>query len=136
MSSLVHVPNATRVSRYFRPSGTNWSHYVPLKSKFGIAFVSDSISAPEATVISGKDAGTTVSTIAPNQRATVRVGIVNPYKYTAIVAINPEFNAIATVQHPNMIEPNELTQLDLVVTAHKEVDLAKLEWYCRVYLFE
>lgn len=144
MSAFVHLPNPTRISRYMRPVAADGCIYRPLKSKFGIEFAPivshaedmNSVIMPAARVISGKDAGTTVSTVAPNQRVSLLVGQIRPYKYQAIICVNPAFNAVATVQHPTIVEPNELTGLDLVITAHKEVDLAEFDWYARVYCIE
>jgi hypothetical protein len=89
-----------------------------------------------AILLSGKDAGQVVTRIGPNQRAVLTLGTVEPYKYQAICTINPAFNAVATVVGPGIMEPKEEVLLDLVINAHREVNLAEFSWFCRIYLFE
>lgn len=136
MSALVHLPNATRIKLHLRPEPAEGFVAVSTKTKFGVEFRATEGIAPAATLLSGKEAGAKVETIGPNQRAVLSLGIFVPYKYQAIVAINPAFNTVATVVGPQIVEPKEEVALDLVINAHKEVNLASFSWFARVYMFE
>lgn len=134
MSALVHLPHNTRVNMYLRPKAAEGLGTRITRSKFGVEFYANT--AATAELLSGKEAGTSVQKVAANQRAKLLLGTVEPTKYQAIVSLNPALNEVATVQAPLILEPKEEIQLSLIINAHKEVDLAKLDWYCRVYLFE
>ena len=136
MSALVHLPNATRRKLHLRPEPLWPFEAVGTRSKFGIEFRTVDGLEAAAVLISGKDSGQVVAKIAPNQRAILTVGIVTPYKYQAVVTMNPAFNAVATVAPIGILEPKEEVILDIVINAHKEVDLASFAWFCRLYLFE
>jgi len=136
MSALVHLPNATRIKLHLRPEPLGPFEAVGTRSKFGVEFRTAEGAEPLVEILSGKDAGTHVSKIGPNQRALLSLGIITPYKYQAIVSINPALNPVATVVGPGILEPKQEALLDLVINAHKEVNLSEYEWFCRVYLFE
>lgn len=136
MSSLVHLPNNTRISLHVKPDLAEGFHTAQIRTKFGVEIRPNADFVVTAELLSGKEAGTQVAKVSANQRALLRLGSITPYKYQALVSINPEFNLLAAVAAPLMVEPKEAAQLDLVITAHKEVDLSKFDWFCRVYLFE
>lgn len=136
MSALVHLPNGTRIKLHMRPEPAEGFVAISTKTKFGVEFRAQEGMSPVATLLSGKEAGNQVGAIGPNQRAVLSLGIFSPYKYQAIVAINPAFNQIATVVGPQIVEPKEETLLDLVINAHKEVKLSEFTWFARVYMFE
>lgn len=144
MTTFVHVPNATRIGLHLAPKLFDAFERKTLRSKFGIQIGprtialdgETSIKPVEADLISGKDAGTRTATIGANQRAVLTLGSIFPKKYQALIIINPEFNILATVQHPQVVEPKESSLVRLVINAHKELKLADLEWYARVYLVE
>lgn len=136
MSALVHLPNNSRISLYLKPNPAEGFEAISTVSKFGVEFRAAAEHAPEAELLSGKEAGGSVSKIAANQRAVLHLGYIKPYKYQSIVTINPEFNLFATVVGPGILEPREEVPLSLVINAHKEVDLSKISWFCRVYMFE
>lgn len=134
MSALVHLPHSTRVNMYLKPRAAEGFSTQITRSKFGVEF--QATSAVVAELLSGKEAGTAVGKVAANQRAKLILGTVEPTKYQAIVSVNPAFNEVATVQAPLILEPKEETSLILIINAHKEVDLSKLGWFVRVYMFE
>lgn len=136
MPTFVSLPNATRISLHLAPTPVGPYEIKQLRSKFGVQFVRKEEENAKASLVSGKDAGTDVQVIGPNQRAVLTLGAITPYKYQAILAVNPAFNVVANVQAPLIIEPKETCPVRLVITAHKEIDLNDFDWFCRVYLFE
>jgi hypothetical protein len=136
MSALVHLPNPTRIKLHLKPEPNTQFAVVATRSKFGVEFQALEKQDIQAELLSGKEAGSYVSKIGPNQRALLSLGLVTPYKYQAIVSVNPELNSVATVMHPGILEPKATHFMDLYITAHKEVDLNDYNWFCRVYLFE
>jgi len=136
MSSFVCLPNATRIGLHLRPEAAEGFYVRQLNSKFGVEIRAKEGILPQAELLSGKDAGTLVAKLAPNQRAVLRMGWIQPYKYQAMLVPNPTLLPIATVQHALIVEPKEETELALFINSHKEVDLTALEWLVRIYLFE
>lgn len=136
MSALVHMPNNTRIKLHLKPEPLGPFEAVGTRSKFGVEFRTVEGLEAAAVLLSGKDAGQVVTKIGPNQRAVLTLGTVEPYKYQAICTINPAFNAVATVVGPGIMEPKEEVLMDLVINAHREVNLEEFGWFCRIYLFE
>jgi hypothetical protein len=130
------MPNATRVGLHLKPRLASGFEWRPLNSKFGVSICAAEGYAPTATLISGKEAGVEVERLGPTQRGILKLGRITPYKYQCMVAINPAFNEVATVQAPLIFEPKYEVALDLVVTAHREVVFEDYEWMVRLYLFE
>jgi len=139
MAAFLSVGSPTRVGRDIAPKllpGFSWKG---LSSKMGIEIGPDpqyTENTVSAELLTGKDAGTIINTVAANQRAVLKLGTIAPLKYTAVVVVNPEFNLNATVTGPGIVEPKWITDLNLYITAHRVVDLEALDWYCRIYLFE
>jgi hypothetical protein len=137
MSCFVHTPNPTRIGRHYAykaPNGT--LQYEMLRSKFGIQISPVGVEVPEAELMSGKDMGRRVTTIGANQRAALQLGSIHPPTYQGLVAVNPQFNLVATVQAPQILEPKQLHPLEIIINAHREVRLADFEWFIRIYLVE
>jgi len=136
MTTFVYLKNATQLGSQFDPEMAPAFLLRRTRTNFGAEVALIDTETPEATLLSGKEAGTKVTVIAANQRASLHLGTIAPRKYQVLVAVNPDFNAVATVQCPQILEPKEESSLDLVITAHKEVDLSTFEWFIRLYLTE
>lgn len=136
MSALVHLPHLTRVNMYLKPTASEFIQARITRSKFGVEFAPAEGIEVCAELISGKEAGAKVAKVTANQRARLSLGQVAPTKYQALVSVNPALNEVATVQAPLILEPKEVSVLNLIITAHKEVDLSEFAWFARVYLFE
>lgn len=107
-----------------------------LRSKFGIDFRPCEDYAPTAELLTGKEAGAQVERLAPTQRGILRLGTVTPYKYQCLVVQNPALIGSAHVSSPLLFEPNEVGEVNLVISAIKEVVLSDYEYFVRLYLFE
>ena len=135
--AFVQLSNRTQVGLRLSPrpvAGLRWTH---LRSKMGIQIEQDPEAAgevPHALVLSGKEEGKLVTEIAPNQRACMTLGTVNPTKFQALLVPNPELGMLASVETALVIEPKDTQVIRLIITAHKAVRLADLAWYMRVYL--
>ena len=135
MPTFVSLPNPTRVRLYLKHELSPDIQVNNLRSKFGVQ-VSTTPEWTGAEVLGGKEAGARKLELAANQRALINLGFFHPYRYQALVAINPVLNETALVQAPLMTEPGEVLRLRLIVTAQAATELAELPWLARIYLFE
>lgn len=136
MSTFVPLTTASRIGMHLAPDLEPAFVGRRLNSKFGFEVMPALTATIQAQLLSGKDAGSYVTKIAANQRAVLKLGSIYPPRYQALIAVNPAFNEVATVQCPTIVEPKEGVELDLVINAHKEVDLAHFQWFIRMYLTE
>lgn len=132
MAALVKI-NDHRVLRYIR-----FEEALPTVSRITKSSMALEIEGGIVTLESGKDAGKEVSegVIEPNQRASITMGSINPFKYNPVISINPELLALADVRIPTVYEAGEERELVMHVTAHKKVDIGKLDWLVRMYIID
>jgi hypothetical protein len=140
VSTFVPLNSASRVGQYLAPrlNGAFFAHR--MNSKFGVEIRPVNLpDAPEhimAELLSGKEAGTLVTVLAANQRAVLRLGTIAPPRYQALLCANPDLAESCTLQFPTIVEPHEEQALDVYITAYKQLDLAQVDWWLRIYLTE
>lgn len=90
---------------------------------------------PVAIVSSSKIAPTETEVVTANQRAHFRFGTFRPQKHAALIEINPALNQYGVAVGPRVVEPTDAeSDLSIYFTAHKQLDIADLEWIVRIYL--
>lgn len=136
MTTFLSVSKPSRVGAYISPKAANDCTWKVLHSKWGISWHLGPGSSFE--LLSGKEAGARLEVLAPTQRGRLWLGIVVPKKMQVMCVVNPRFHELAAVGGPTLAEPGEITELSLVVSAFKAVDLADWanDWIMRCYAVE
>jgi len=93
----------------------------------------------ESTVqTSGKEAGEYVAPEALQSKARYKVnlGTLTPYKYHALVELNPALYTNAAAHVAKILEPGECVDLEYYIQPFRNIDLTKLDWHVRIYLID
>lgn len=131
MPALVRLSN-TRINRYIGLSEDERTISNISPSGFALELRGGSIE-----ILSGKEPGPIEGQkIEANQKAVVKLGTVQPYRYNVLTSIHPELLKLGTLGFPSIYEPDEEVELLLHVQASKKIDLDTLPWLVRLYTLD
>jgi hypothetical protein len=72
--------------------------------------------------------------IKANQRVTIALGKLKPFKYRFLVQVNPALFPKCNVQVQTLYEIGEQADLTLYIQAYKQLDLYDLPYLVRIYM--
>lgn len=92
----------------------------------------------EITLVSGEKKGQLVEDgqVKPNQSVKLSFGTIQPNHYHALVTVNPEISKAGSVGVVTLVEPEDATDLEIILRTTVGINLHDLAWHVRVYLID
>ena len=135
MSALVKLVNDSQITRYLNLQLAQEMEASIAPSRRALQLQG----TPYFIKQTGEDKGAEVaaSELKGKSRYLVEVAQLKPFKYQALIHVNPELNKLGILQPSlNIAEPNEETIICYTFQPFTNCDLTDLPWHVRIYLLD